>query len=55
MIGYTMVGTNDFEKAKSFYDAVLADLGGKRSSGGRAHARLQRRRQVAGVLCLPAA
>ncbi len=34
MIGYAMVGTNDFEKAKSFYDAVLADLGGKRRGAG---------------------
>jgi catechol 2,3-dioxygenase-like lactoylglutathione lyase family enzyme len=33
MIGYAMVGTNDLEKAKSFYDAVLAELGGKRRGG----------------------
>lgn len=31
MIGYATLGSNDFEKAKSFYDAVLADLGGKRT------------------------
>jgi len=30
MIGYTTFGTNDFEKAKTFYDAVLSELGGKR-------------------------
>jgi predicted lactoylglutathione lyase len=27
MIGYTTVGSNDLEKAKTFYDAVLAPLG----------------------------
>src|ERR1700755_1048121 len=31
MIGYITIGTNDFEKAKAYYDALLADLGGKRS------------------------
>jgi predicted lactoylglutathione lyase len=31
MIGYATLGSNDFEKAKAFYDAVLADLGGKRT------------------------
>jgi catechol 2,3-dioxygenase-like lactoylglutathione lyase family enzyme len=31
MIGYATIGTNDFEKSKSFYDSVLAELGGKRS------------------------
>jgi len=30
MIGYTTVGTNDLERAKTFYDKVLAPLGGKR-------------------------
>src|SRR5947209_15444198 len=30
MIGYVMVGTNDMENAKKFYDAVLAELGAKR-------------------------
>lgn len=30
MIGYTTVGTNDLEKAKTFYDAALAPLGAKR-------------------------
>ena len=34
MIGYAMVGANDLEKAKSFYDTVLAELGAKRSWGG---------------------
>ena len=31
MIGYITIGTNDFEKSKSFYDAVLGELGGKRT------------------------
>jgi catechol 2,3-dioxygenase-like lactoylglutathione lyase family enzyme len=31
MIGYVTIGTNDFEKAKAYYDALLAELGGKRS------------------------
>ena len=30
MIGYTTVGSNDVERAKGFYDKVLAPLGGKR-------------------------
>jgi catechol 2,3-dioxygenase-like lactoylglutathione lyase family enzyme len=30
MIGYTTVGANDMERAKAFYDKVLAPLGGKR-------------------------
>jgi catechol 2,3-dioxygenase-like lactoylglutathione lyase family enzyme len=34
MIGYAMVGTNDMEKAKTFYDAVLGELGAQRSFGG---------------------
>lgn len=31
MIGYTTLGTNDFERAKTFYDAVLGELGARRS------------------------
>lgn len=31
MIGYTTIGSNDMEKAKTFYDAVLTPLGAKRS------------------------
>jgi catechol 2,3-dioxygenase-like lactoylglutathione lyase family enzyme len=31
MIGYATLGSNDFEKAKAFYDAVLAPLGGVRT------------------------
>ncbi|HEX3918538.1 MAG TPA: VOC family protein [Caulobacteraceae bacterium] len=31
MIGYATIGSNDLEKAKRFYDAVLVPLGGKRS------------------------
>ena len=34
MIGYVMLGSNDLEKAKAFYDAVLGDLGVKRSMAG---------------------
>ncbi|BFM13696.1 VOC family protein [Simiduia litorea] len=30
MIGYVMVGTNDFAKAATFYDALLAEMGAKR-------------------------
>ena len=30
MIGYVTIGSNNFEKAKTFYDAVLAELGAKR-------------------------
>ena len=29
MIGYVTLGANDIERAKTFYDAVLAPLGGK--------------------------
>jgi catechol 2,3-dioxygenase-like lactoylglutathione lyase family enzyme len=29
-IGYICIGTNNFDKAQSFYDALLADVGGKR-------------------------
>ena len=31
MIGYATIGVNDLERAKGFYDKVLAPLGGKRS------------------------
>ena len=31
MIGYVMVGTNDLERATRFYDALLAELGAKRT------------------------
>lgn len=30
MIGYVTIGTNDLGKAAVFYDALLAELGGKR-------------------------
>lgn len=29
-LGYVCVGTNDFEKAQAYYDALLAEIGGKR-------------------------
>jgi len=31
MIGYATIGTNDLERAKTFYDALLAPLGGGRT------------------------
>src|SRR5262245_13898172 len=31
MIGYATIGTNDFERAKAFYDTVLKPLGGRRT------------------------
>ena len=31
MIGYVTLGTNDIARAARFYDALLADLGGKRA------------------------
>ncbi len=31
MIGYTTIGVNDLERAKGFYDAVLAPLGGRQT------------------------
>ena len=31
MVGYTTVGTNDLQRAARFYDALLAELGGKRA------------------------
>ena len=30
MIGYTLVGSNDLEKAKAFYDALFDTVGVKR-------------------------
>lgn len=30
MLGYVTIGANDYEKSLAFYDAVLAELGGKR-------------------------
>ncbi|PHR94115.1 MAG: glyoxalase [Robiginitomaculum sp.] len=31
MIGYQMVGTNNYDKALAFYDELLAELGAKRT------------------------
>ena len=31
MIAYTLVGTNDLEKSTAFYDALLAEIGGKQA------------------------
>lgn len=31
MIAYTLVGTNDLEKSAAFYDALLAEIGGKQA------------------------
>jgi hypothetical protein len=33
MIGNVIVGSNDLEKARNFFDVVLAELGGKRARG----------------------
>jgi predicted lactoylglutathione lyase len=33
MIGYVTLGSNDLERAKTFYDEVLGELGGKRAMG----------------------
>jgi catechol 2,3-dioxygenase-like lactoylglutathione lyase family enzyme len=30
MIGYVTVGTDDLDRARAFYDALLAELGGRR-------------------------
>ena len=30
MVGYVTLGTNDFQKAAKFYDALFADIGGRR-------------------------
>ncbi|MDP9103600.1 MAG: VOC family protein [Pseudomonadota bacterium] len=30
MIGYATIGTNDLDKAKAFYDALLGEIGAKR-------------------------
>jgi len=30
MIGYVMLGTNDFEKSAAFYDALMAEIGATR-------------------------
>jgi catechol 2,3-dioxygenase-like lactoylglutathione lyase family enzyme len=29
-VGYVCIGTNDFDRATSFYDALLGEVGGKR-------------------------
>jgi catechol 2,3-dioxygenase-like lactoylglutathione lyase family enzyme len=34
MIGYVTLGSNDLDKAKIFYDGVLADLGARRGYSG---------------------
>jgi hypothetical protein len=31
MIGYVTIGTNDFERAAKFYDALFAEFGAKRT------------------------
>jgi catechol 2,3-dioxygenase-like lactoylglutathione lyase family enzyme len=53
MIGYVTIGTNDFEKAKAFYDAALAGLGAKRRGSGD---RMQAYRGASGpmlMVCKP--
>jgi catechol 2,3-dioxygenase-like lactoylglutathione lyase family enzyme len=34
MIGYVTLGTNDMQRAAKFYDALLAEVGGKRQMEG---------------------
>ena len=34
MIGYVTIGTNDMKRAAKFYDALLEEVGGKRSMEG---------------------
>ena len=31
MIGYVTIGTNDLERSRNYYDALLAEFGGKRA------------------------
>ncbi|HVZ91680.1 MAG TPA: VOC family protein [Rhizomicrobium sp.] len=31
MLGYVTVGTNDLEKAKTYFDALFSEMGGKRT------------------------
>ncbi|MCC6921052.1 MAG: VOC family protein [Alphaproteobacteria bacterium] len=53
MLGYVTIGVNDFEKAKAFYDTVLAGLDAKRRGGGD---RMQGYRGAAGpmlMVCKP--
>ena len=33
MIGYVTLGTNDLDRAKTFYDGLLAEIGGKQTFG----------------------
>jgi catechol 2,3-dioxygenase-like lactoylglutathione lyase family enzyme len=54
MIGYAMVGTNDLEKAKTFYDTVLGELGAKRAWGAdRMQAYGTGEKSVPFVVCKP--
>ncbi|MEO0947731.1 MAG: VOC family protein [Cyanobacteria bacterium J06641_5] len=32
MIAYTLIGTKDFQRSAAFYDALLAEVGGKRAA-----------------------
>ncbi len=53
MIGYVTLGTNNFDKAKAFYDVVLAELGAKR---GHTEDRMQGYRAERGptlMVCQP--
>jgi catechol 2,3-dioxygenase-like lactoylglutathione lyase family enzyme len=53
MIGYVTLGTNNFDKAKAFYDVVLAELGAKR---GMTNERMQGYRAERGpslMVCQP--
>lgn len=50
MIGYVTLGTNDFERARAFYDALLEQVGAKRLSSSDSFAYWGKRR--VGMLAL---
>ena len=49
MIGYTLVGTNDLERAKSFYDALFGEIGVGRMMEMGVDVRLGRQHGQAGL------
>ena len=50
MIGYVTLGTNDFERARTFYDALLEQVGAKRLASSDSFAYWGKRR--VGMLAL---
>ena len=53
MIGYVTIGSNDFEKSKAYYDALLAELGGKRSFANEHMQGYSGRRGAMLAVCIP--